>query len=105
MYLVHVPSTCIYIKKETLCRVLVLKMYGVYLTGYLSVFCQVLLEEIDKLPGDSRAQIGFIAYDRALHFFNLAEGLSQPQMLTVSDIDGMSSYQKNGIKISGIKQI
>lgn len=56
-------------------------------TGYLSVFCQVLLEEIDKLPGDSRAQIGFIAYDRALHFFNLAEGLSQPQMLTVSDID------------------
>lgn len=92
----------------------------VYLTGYLSVFCQVLLEEIDKLPGDSRAQIGFIAYDRALHFFNLAEGLSQPQMLTVSDIDGMLSYhikiiflrmkcvlsfQKNWIKMFGIKQI
>ncbi|XP_062583448.1 protein transport protein Sec24A-like isoform X2 [Saccostrea cucullata] len=56
-------------------------------TGYLSIFCQLLLEEIDKLPRDSRTQIGFIAYDRALHFFNLAEGLSQPQMLTVSDID------------------
>lgn len=84
--LIHVPS--IYIKRHCV-GYWVLKMCGVYLTGYLSVFCQVLLEEIDKLPGDSRAQIGFIAYDRALHFFNLAEGLSQPQMLTVSDIDGM----------------
>ncbi|XP_048764632.2 protein transport protein Sec24A-like isoform X2 [Ostrea edulis] len=56
-------------------------------TGYLSIFCQLLLEEMDKLPGDSRTQIGFLAYDKALHFFNLAEGLSQPQMLTVSDID------------------
>ena len=52
----------------------------------------MLMEELDKLPGDSRTQIGFIAYDRALHFFNLAEGLSQPEMLTVSDIDGMCCY-------------
>ncbi|KAL5018605.1 hypothetical protein ScPMuIL_004327 [Solemya velum] len=56
-------------------------------TGYLGLLCQTLLEELDKLPGDGRTQIGFLAFDRALHFFNLAEGLSQPQMLTVSDIE------------------
>lgn len=56
-------------------------------TGYLSIVCKTLLSELDKLPGDSRTQIGFIAFDQAIHFFNLAEGLSQPQMLTVSDID------------------
>ncbi|XP_050390937.1 protein transport protein Sec24A isoform X2 [Patella vulgata] len=56
-------------------------------TGYLNLFCQTLLEEIDKIPGDSRTQIGFLAYDRSLYFFNLAEGLSQPQMLIVPDLD------------------
>ncbi|XP_064595688.1 protein transport protein Sec24A-like isoform X2 [Liolophura sinensis] len=56
-------------------------------TGYLNVFCETLLDELDKLPGDARTHIGFIAFDRAVHFFNLAEGLSQPQLLTVSDVD------------------
>lgn len=52
------------------------------------MFCETLLDELDKLPGDARTHIGFIAFDRAVHFFNLAEGLSQPQLLTVSDVDG-----------------
>ena len=52
------------------------------------MFCETLLDVLDKIPGDSRTQIGFIAYDSAIHFFNLDEGLSQPQMLTVSDTDG-----------------
>ncbi|KAL3877465.1 hypothetical protein ACJMK2_035167 [Sinanodonta woodiana] len=56
-------------------------------TGYLTMFCQTLLDVIEKIPSDARTQIGFIAYDKAVHFFNLAEGLSQPQMLTVSDVD------------------
>ncbi|KAK3591332.1 hypothetical protein CHS0354_028438 [Potamilus streckersoni] len=56
-------------------------------TGYLTMFCQTLQDVIEKIPSDARTQVGFIAYDRAVHFFNLAEGLSQPQMLTVSDVD------------------
>lgn len=56
-------------------------------TGYLSVFCQTLLDELDKIPSDSRSQIGFLCYDSALYFFNLEESLSQPQMLIVSDVD------------------
>uniref|UniRef100_UPI00398E4559 protein transport protein Sec24B-like isoform X2 n=1 Tax=Pristiophorus japonicus TaxID=55135 RepID=UPI00398E4559 len=56
-------------------------------SGYLNICCQSLLENFDKLPGDSRTRIGFISFDSTVHFFNLQEGLSQPQMLIVSDIE------------------
>uniref|UniRef100_A0A8C0BTU5 SEC24 homolog B, COPII coat complex component n=1 Tax=Buteo japonicus TaxID=224669 RepID=A0A8C0BTU5_9AVES len=55
--------------------------------GYLTIVCQSLLENLDKLPGDSRTRIGFITFDSTVQFYNLQEGLSQPQMLIVSDID------------------
>ncbi|XP_063280723.1 protein transport protein Sec24B-like isoform X5 [Prinia subflava] len=55
--------------------------------GYLTILCQSLLENLDKLPGDSRTRIGFITFDSTVQFYNLQEGLSQPQMLIVSDID------------------
>ncbi|XP_062964052.1 protein transport protein Sec24B isoform X2 [Cynocephalus volans] len=55
--------------------------------GYLTVLSQSLLENLDKLPGDSRTRIGFMTFDSTIHFYNLQEGLSQPQMLIVSDID------------------
>ncbi|MEQ2174211.1 Protein transport protein Sec24A [Goodea atripinnis] len=41
-----------------------------------------------RLPGDSRTKVGFITFDSTIHFYNLQEGLSQPQMLIVSDIEG-----------------
>ncbi|XP_034407021.1 protein transport protein Sec24A isoform X3 [Cyclopterus lumpus] len=56
-------------------------------TGYLTVFCQSLLDNINALPGDSRTKVGFITFDSTIHFYNLQEGLSQPQMLIVSDIE------------------
>lgn len=62
--------------------------YSAVETGYLRCFCETLLEELEKLPGDSRTRVGFMTFDSALHFYNLAEGLSQPQMMIVSDIDG-----------------
>ncbi|XP_008570199.1 PREDICTED: protein transport protein Sec24B isoform X4 [Galeopterus variegatus] len=55
--------------------------------GYLTVLSQSLLENLDKLPGDSRTRIGFMTFDSTIHFYNLQEGLSQPQMLIVSDVD------------------
>ncbi|XP_041120051.1 protein transport protein Sec24B-like isoform X4 [Polyodon spathula] len=55
--------------------------------GYLNVLCQSLLENLDKLPGDTRTRVGFITFDSTIHFYNLQEGLSQPQMLVVSDIE------------------
>ncbi|XP_062902357.1 protein transport protein Sec24B-like isoform X4 [Mobula hypostoma] len=56
-------------------------------SGYLNICCQSLLENFDKLPGDSRTRIGFITFDSTVHFFNLQEGLAQPQMLIVSEIE------------------
>ncbi|XP_034545344.1 protein transport protein Sec24B isoform X2 [Notolabrus celidotus] len=55
--------------------------------GYLKYFCDSLLDNMDKLPGDSRTKVGFLTFDNTIHFYNLQEGLSQPQMLVVSDID------------------
>lgn len=56
-------------------------------TGYLKLFCDVLLDELEKVPGDSRTQIGFITYDSSVHFYNLADNLNQPHQLIVSDIE------------------
>ncbi|XP_062392004.1 protein transport protein Sec24A isoform X1 [Sardina pilchardus] len=56
-------------------------------TGYIDVVCQSLLENLNSLPGDTRTKIGFITFDSTIHFYNLQEGLSQPQMLIVSDIE------------------
>ncbi|XP_015226359.1 PREDICTED: protein transport protein Sec24B-like isoform X2 [Cyprinodon variegatus] len=55
--------------------------------GYLKYFCESLLNNLDKLPGDARTRVGFLTFDTTIHFYNLQEGLSQPQMLVVSDID------------------
>ena len=38
-------------------------------TGYLKVFCEVLLDELDKLPGDSRTQVTLVT--SAARFGNL----------------------------------
>ncbi|KAJ8966875.1 hypothetical protein NQ314_003269 [Rhamnusium bicolor] len=56
-------------------------------SGYLHSTCSILLEELKNLPGDARTQIGFLAFDSALHFYSLAEGLSQPHEMTILDID------------------
>uniref|UniRef100_A0A4W3HB43 SEC24 homolog A, COPII coat complex component n=1 Tax=Callorhinchus milii TaxID=7868 RepID=A0A4W3HB43_CALMI len=56
-------------------------------SGYLNTVCQSLLENLNVLPGDSRMRIGFITFDSTVHFYNLQEGLSQPQMMVVSDIE------------------
>ncbi|XP_064458307.1 protein transport protein Sec24A-like isoform X2 [Ornithodoros turicata] len=61
--------------------------HGAVQTGYLDSFCKIMLEELNNLPGDSRTQVGFITFDSSVHFYNLGEGMSVPEMLLVSDID------------------
>jgi hypothetical protein len=39
-----------------------------------------------RLPGNTRTRNGFITFDSRIHFYSLQEGLSQTQMLIVSDI-------------------
>ncbi|KAM9258859.1 protein transport protein Sec24B isoform 2-T2 [Cariama cristata] len=68
--------------------------------GYLTIVCQSLLENLDKLPGDSRTRIGFITFDSTVQFYNLQEGLSQPQMLIVSDIDDIFLPTPDGLLVN-----
>uniref|UniRef100_A0A336LPL5 CSON000209 protein n=1 Tax=Culicoides sonorensis TaxID=179676 RepID=A0A336LPL5_CULSO len=56
-------------------------------TGYLQVVCDTILEQLEKLPGDTRKQIGFIAYNSAVHFYNIAENFNQPHEVTVLDLE------------------
>lgn len=57
-------------------------------SGYLEIACQTISEQLNNLPGDARTQVGFVAYNSAVHFFNIAEGFNQPHEITVLDIDG-----------------
>ncbi|XP_037874702.1 protein transport protein Sec24A [Bombyx mori] len=56
-------------------------------SGYLQVVCDVLMSNLDQLPGDARTQIGFICYDTHVHYYSMGEGLARPKEMTVLDID------------------
>ncbi|XP_043277320.1 protein transport protein Sec24A [Venturia canescens] len=56
-------------------------------SGYLSVVCETIGDELTKLPGDGRTQVGFMAIDSAIHFFSMPENVSQPHELIMLDVD------------------
>ncbi|MEE6461826.1 hypothetical protein FKM82_001418 [Ascaphus truei] len=74
--------------------------YNAVESGYLSIFSRSLLDNLDKLRGDARTRIGFITFDSTVHFYNLQENLSQPQMLIVSDIDDIFLPTPDGLLVN-----
>ncbi len=62
-------------------------------SGLLHVLCPYIKNVIlPNLPRDSGVQesvirIGFVTYDKELHFYNLKSTLAAPQMMIVSDIE------------------
>lgn len=38
---------------------------------------------------DSLVRVGFVTYNKVLHFYNVKSSLAQPQMLVVSDVSDM----------------
>uniref|UniRef100_A0A8B9TUI0 SEC24 homolog A, COPII coat complex component n=1 Tax=Anas platyrhynchos TaxID=8839 RepID=A0A8B9TUI0_ANAPL len=68
-------------------------------TGYLNTVCKTLLDNLDLLPGNTRTKIGFITFDSTIHFYSLQEGLSQPQMLIVSDIEAILPIKKKLLRL------
>ncbi|NWU96232.1 SC24D protein, partial [Upupa epops] len=60
-------------------------------SGLVKLICDELKTLLDKLPREeqeksSAIQVGFVTYNKVLHFFNVKSSLAQPQMMVVSDI-------------------
>ncbi|KAM6362410.1 LOW QUALITY PROTEIN: protein transport protein Sec24D [Alca torda] len=60
-------------------------------SGLVKLVCDELKTLLDKLPREeqeesSAIQVGFVTYNKVLHFFNVKSSLAQPQMMVVSDV-------------------
>ena len=71
-----------------MCCILRLSLFHYFVNSVTEHFEFQVAIFVTRLPGDSRTRIGFMTFDSTIHFYNLQEGLSQPQMMIVSDIDG-----------------
>ncbi|XP_043672934.1 protein transport protein Sec24A isoform X2 [Vespula pensylvanica] len=56
-------------------------------SGYLTVVCNIIIDELSRLPGDGRTQIGFLAVDSTIHFFSMPDNVSQPHEMVMLDVD------------------
>ncbi|XP_051897315.1 protein transport protein Sec24B-like [Pristis pectinata] len=69
-------------------------------TGYLGIVCKTLLENIDRLPGDSQTQIGFITFASTVNFFQLHNSLFRPRMMVMADTDDIFVPSENEILVN-----
>eukprot|EP01025_Chloroclados_australasicus_P004026 TRINITY_DN1096_c0_g1_i2.p1 TRINITY_DN1096_c0_g1~~TRINITY_DN1096_c0_g1_i2.p1 ORF type:complete len:1056 (+),score=152.01 TRINITY_DN1096_c0_g1_i2:251-3418(+) len=56
-------------------------------TGVIKAICEGIKESLNSLPGGDRTRVGFMTYDRSLHFYNLRSSSSSPQMMVIGEID------------------
>ncbi|XP_039735435.1 protein transport protein Sec24D, partial [Pteropus medius] len=59
--------------------------------GLVKLICEELKTVLDRLPKEeqeetSAIRVGFVTYNKALHFFNVKSNLAQPQMMVVTDV-------------------
>lgn len=55
-------------------------------SGMLQSCVETILDKLDDLPGGDRTKVGFITFDKTVHFYNLKAGLKAPQVMVVPDI-------------------
>ncbi|XP_066240467.1 protein transport protein Sec24D [Saccopteryx leptura] len=60
-------------------------------SGLVKLVCEELKTVLEKLPREEQEEtsvirVGFITYNKVLHFFNVKSNLAQPQMMVVTDI-------------------
>ncbi|KAJ7531587.1 hypothetical protein O6H91_14G050000 [Diphasiastrum complanatum] len=56
-------------------------------SGMLQIAMDSIKSCLDRLPGSSRTQIGFLAFDSNLYFYSLKSSLRQPQMIVMPQSD------------------
>lgn len=78
-------------------------------SGYLEIACQTIQEQLDNLPGDARTQVGFIAFNSSVHFYNIADGFNQPHEITVLEVEGeipqLTSFRKKTAAMTSISLV
>ncbi|XP_029469643.1 protein transport protein Sec24D [Rhinatrema bivittatum] len=60
-------------------------------SGLVRLVCEELKTLLDRLPREDQAdasaiRVGFVTYNKILHFYNVKSSLAQPQMMVVSDV-------------------
>ncbi|XP_061441251.1 protein transport protein Sec24D isoform X2 [Rhineura floridana] len=60
-------------------------------SGLVKLICEELKTVLDGLPREeqeeaSPTRVGFVTYNKVLHFFNVKSNLAQPQMMVVTDV-------------------
>ncbi|XP_030629652.1 protein transport protein Sec24C isoform X2 [Chanos chanos] len=68
--------------------------YNAVKNGMVGIVCQELKTLLDYLPrenpdAESNVRVGFVTYNKVLHFYNVKGSLGQPQMMVVSDVADM----------------
>ncbi|XP_015976557.2 protein transport protein Sec24C isoform X2 [Rousettus aegyptiacus] len=68
--------------------------YNAIRSGLVGLLCEELKSLLDFLPREGGAEesavrVGFVTYNKVLHFYNVKSSLAQPQMMVVSDVADM----------------
>ncbi|NXD36312.1 SC24C protein, partial [Copsychus sechellarum] len=68
--------------------------YNAVKSGLVRLICEELKSLLDYLPREgnmeeSAIRVGFVTYNKVLHFYNVKSSLAQPQMMVVSDVTDM----------------
>ncbi|NXQ63690.1 SC24C protein, partial [Anthoscopus minutus] len=68
--------------------------YNAVKSGLVRLICEELKSLLDYLPREgnmeeSAIRVGFVTYNKVLHFYNVKSSLAQPQMMVVSDVGDM----------------
>ncbi|KAF6317839.1 SEC24-like protein C, COPII coat complex component [Rhinolophus ferrumequinum] len=68
--------------------------YNAIRSGLVRLLCEELKSLLDFLPREGGAEesairVGFVTYNKVLHFYNVKGSLAQPQMMVVSDVADM----------------
>ncbi|XP_066519103.1 protein transport protein Sec24C isoform X4 [Hoplias malabaricus] len=80
--------------------------YNAVKNGMVKIVCQELKTLLDYLPREnpdevqSNIRVGFVTYNKVLHFYNVKSSLAQPQMMVVSDVADMFVPLLDGFLVS-----
>ena len=61
--------------------------------------CKLLKENLDKMPGDLRTQIGFVTFDSTVHFYSLKVSNSVLKQHTFCLVIGIQEFLIGGPRV------